>query len=359
MKLIKVNSRAEEKKFLAFRKKIYKEAAKYVDNNTYMIKQVFAGKMVVLKNLLFKAYYVEDDNGAILCETMFVYADKLPDTYQICFFEALEGAYEAVRMLIDKAEQLAGKLGCTKLVVGLCGHLNYGLGLLASHFDEVNSFSAPGNPAYYLDYFDKDFEKVDFESFYIDNPDERLDSYSNVYERILKEYEVRLFDKRDFDYWSEKFTDLNNDCFADHKYYYHRDYEEDKEMLKELFMFMDEDSLIFLCKDGEPVAFILWYPDYNELAAKGTAFGVKHFIKNLIGMKVKTVKVMEFGVLPKYRAAGLPFELIHQAAIRMKKYGCQKVETSWVMCGNRNSEAFCEKICDRKYKEYVVYEKDL
>ena len=73
---------------------------------------------------------------------------------------------------------------------------------------------------------------------------------------------------------------MGNKCFINHRYYYKRTYKEDIEMLKELFLFMKEDSLIFAFKDNKPVAFVMWYPDYNELAVPGEVFGSKHFFKN-------------------------------------------------------------------------------
>ena len=156
------------------------------------------------------------------------------------------------------------------------------------------------------------------------------------------------------------YTDLNNKCFTDHKYYYVRDYKDDEEMLKELFLFMKEDSLIFAFKDGKPAGFILWYPDFNELAKPGEAFGTKHYFKNIFGnKKIKTCKVMEYGVLDEYRGVGLPFALIAHVYSILSNYGVSQVESSWILADNEDSNSFCKAFCDELYKEYVVYEKEI
>ena len=66
---------------------------------------------------------------------------------------------------------------------------------------------------------------------------------------------------------------------------------------------MKEDSLVFAYHNGKPVGFIMWYPDWNELAAPGEAFGTKHFFLNLLkGKSIRTGKVMEYGV-PVFRTS--------------------------------------------------------
>lgn len=131
-------------------------------------------------------------------------------------------------------------------------------------------------------------------------------------------------------------------------------------MLRELFLFMKEDSLIFAFQGEKPVGFILWYPDYNELGQKGDIFGVKHFVKNLVwGSRIKTAKIMEYGVLEENRRSGLALALISQVFESLKSYSVTRAETSWILEENRDSNSFCQAICDGGYKDYVTYEKDI
>lgn len=351
----------DKKKFLAFRTKTYRERNLYIDNNYFMLKEIFSKKLHFTKSVFIAPVMVVDDSESILCEGIVAVADNLPEYVQLCFFEALEGVKDAVNLLVEEAVKIGRNKGCKRLVIGLYGHVNYGLGLLDSHFDKVNSFSSPGNPSFYNDYFRAlDCEEIKLNSYFTHSLDGRLMRYVKILEKLNREYEFKKFDKKHFEEYSKMYTDLNNQCFTDHKYYYVRDYKDDEEMLKELFLFMKEDSLIFAFKDGKPAGFILWYPDYNELAKPGEAFGTKHYFKNIFeNKKIKTAKVMEYGVLDEFRGVGLPFALIAHVYSILSNYGVCQVESSWILADNEDSNSFCRAFCDELYKEYVVYEKEI
>ncbi len=173
-----------------------------------------------------------------------------------------------------------------------------------------------------------------------------------------KNYTFKFFDKKQFEYYANIYTDLNNKSFVNHRYYYKRNYKEDIEMLKELFLFMKEESLIFAFEGDVPVGFVMWYPDFNRLVKKGDYFGAKHFFKNIFfNKKIKTVKVMEYGILDEYRKVGLPIGLLNKIFEHIKDKHYRDLETSWILEENIDSNSVCQAICDDLYKRYVVYEK--
>ena len=359
-KVIRADSKALQKKLLDFRKKLYSGQKIYVDNNYYMLKEIFSDKLNFTKNMSVCPLIVTE-NENVLCCGIAAYTRDLPDYVQLCFFEALPDEADAVALLVKETEKLGKEYGCRKIVIGLYGHVNYGLGLLDSHFESRNSFSSSGNPAYYNDYFRSlGCEEIGLSSYYTAKLDDRLDRFSRLIAKLERSYEFRCFDKSKFSEYAKIYTDLNNSCFSEHRYYYKRGYEDDLEMLKTLFLFMKEDSLIFAFHDGKPVGFIMWYPDWNELAAPGEIFGTKHFFLNILkGKNISTGKVMEYGVLEEYRSAGLPMALIKHVYDSMKKQGCIHMETSWILDENTDSNSFCKALCDETYKKYVVYEKDI
>lgn len=368
MRILEANTKQTQKEFLNFRRRIYKDSV-YVDNNYVLVQEVFGGKLHFMTEMdIFPVMVLDgeektsgNESGEVLCEGMVVYTKELPDYVQLCFFESLPDANEAVNCLLEYAIEKGRARKAKKLVVGLYGHVNYGLGLLSSHFEQKNSFSSGCNPEYYIDYFKKQsFEEIGLNSYVIEAVDQRLDRYSALIHKLERNYEFRYFDKKNYDYWAELYTDLNNECFAGHRYYYRRQYIDDKEMLKELFLFMKEDSLIFAFQNGEPAGFIMWYPDYNELAKSGEVFGAKHFVKNVfMNKKIKTAKIMEFGVREDYQKAGLPLGLVYKVGEAMKNYGCTRVESSWILAENSDSNSVCAAICDGIYKTYSVFEKDI
>lgn len=360
MNLVEVKNKKQQREFINFRKRIYKKHSKFVDNNLMMINELFAGKTPFCNNKKIYIVYVED-KGKTVCQGVIIYAKELSEYIQLAFFEAEENQENAVNLLVNKTIEIGKKHKCKKLVVGLNGHVNYGLGFLASHYDEKNSFSSSGNPEYYNKYFkDLGCEEIKLNTYKMDRIDNQIGRYQTWLEKLNQKYTFRYFDKKRFDEDSKIYTDLNNATFNKHRYYYQRMYEEDKEMLKELFLFMHEDSLIFAFDGEKPIGFIMWYPDYNELAKAGEIFGAKHFIKNkIMGNKIQTVKVMEYGVLEEYRKKGVPLGLLKQVFLSVAKDSLIKAETSWILEENLDSNRVCQAVCHEKYKRYVAYEKEI
>ena len=361
MKAVVACDKKKQKKFLDFRKKLYVESRLYVDNSYFMLTEIFSGKLNFTKSLCILPTMIEADDGKVLCEGIIAIAPLLSEYVQLCFLEALPDTKDAVSMLVEEAVKTGREKGCKRLVIGLYGHVNYGLGFLDSHYESVNSFSSPGNPKFYNDYFrEMQCEEIKLNTYFTHTLDDRLKRYERTLKKLDREFSFRPFDKKHFEEDAKIYTDLNNICFTDHRYWYEREYKDDEEMLKELFLFMKEDSLIYAFHEGEPVGFILWYPDYNELAKPGEIFGTKHFFKNrLMNKKIKTAKVMEYAVLEEYRGLGLPLGLIAKTYDTLKNYGVSQVETSWILDENEDSNSFCRAFCDESFKDYVVYEKGI
>ena len=196
MEIVEVKSRKAQNQFLAFRKQLYSKSP-FVDNNYIRAKEVFDGKPNFMKQTDVFPVMIKEDKNSILCEGMVVYSKELPDYVQLCFFESLPGQKDAVRELIQYAKEKGKERNCRKLGVGLDGHVNSGLGLLTSHFDSKNSFSAGCNPKYYIDYFrTKEWEEITLNSYVIDKVDNRLNKYGALIRKLEAGYEFKYFDKK-------------------------------------------------------------------------------------------------------------------------------------------------------------------
>ncbi len=360
MKLTIADHKKEENQFLKFRKSLYKNGKAYIDNNYFMIREVFRKQTSFINGKDIYPVNVRRD-GRIVSQGIIVYSKDLPDYIQLCFFESLPDQQDAVKLLVNQAVEIGKNKGCKKIVIGLNGHVNYGLGLLNSHYDTVNSFSSTANPRYYHDYFrSMDFSAIKMNTYIIHKIDNRLDNYQKLIEKLNRTYTFRTFNKKSFVHDAKIYTDLNNRTFINHRYYYRRTYREDIEMLKELFLFMKEDSLIFAFQGEKPVGFIMWYPDFNELGKKGDIFGAKHFVKNIFfSRRIKTAKIMEYGILDENRRSGLALGLVNQIFVNLKHYHITRAETSWILDENKDSNSVCQAICDSGYKDYISYEKDI
>lgn len=359
MKVVLVKSKKDKKKFLNFRKEIFDKNPHFVDNDYFVLKELFFGKSSFTDNKEIIPINIENKKGNVVCQGIIIYTNKLNEYISLSYFMSKENQEKAVKLLVSQANELGKKYNCKKIVIGLNGHVNYGLGFQDSDFDIKNSFSSAANPNYYNDYFrNMNCKEIKLNTYKLNTIDNRLNRYKAILNKLENNYEYRYFDKKRFNEYAKIYTDLNNKCFINHRYYYKRTYKEDIEMLKELFLFMKEDSLIFAFKDDKPVAFIMWYPDFNKLVKNKEIFGAKHFIKNIFNnKKIKTAKVMEYGVLEEYRKVGLPLGLLNEIFKVLPKYKIENAETSWILEENKDSNSVCEAICDHLYKRYVVYEK--
>ena len=96
MKAVEVKDKKAQKKFLDFRKKIYRDNPVFVDNNLFMLKEFFAGKTSFTENKELFVYNIEDKD-VVLCQGIIIYTKMLPEYVQLCFFESLPNVNEAVK----------------------------------------------------------------------------------------------------------------------------------------------------------------------------------------------------------------------------------------------------------------------
>lgn len=125
--------------------------------------------------------------------------------------------------------------------------------------------------------------------------------------------------------------------------------------------------------DGEPVAFMMTWPDLNELQAdlNGELFPF-NFIKLLWRLngglsgkpKVKTMRVPLMGVVRRLQAsrmasqlAFMMIEYIRRDAIT--KYGATRGELGWVLDDNQGMVAIADAIQSKVNRVYAVYQRDI
>ena len=125
--------------------------------------------------------------------------------------------------------------------------------------------------------------------------------------------------------------------------------------------------------DGEPVAFMMTWPDLNELQADLNGelfpFGFMKLLWRLNGglsgtPKVKTMRVPLMGVLKRLQASRLASQLafmliesIRLAAVA--NYGATRGEIGWILDDNQGMNSIAEAIGCEINKTYRIYEKAL
>ncbi len=358
MQLIYVKNHKDQKEFLNLPKIIYLGDKNYRNLNEYIIRQLFIGKTTFCQDKVILPVLVKD-NEITVGECFFIYTDLLEKTLQISFFEALENKQEAVDLMIEEAKKVAGKYNCNRIVIGLNGHVNYGLGFLCDHYDALPIFGTSYNKPYYIDYFRKyNLNVVMLNSYTWDMKLPKMDKYQNIIKRLDESFTIRTLDLKELKRDAAIYNDLNLKCFKNHRYYYPTSSDEDYIMLKELLMFTTKEFLLFAYDKDKPVGFLMWYPDFNQILKPGEKLGVKAYIKNkLYKHKINRVKVAEIAVLDDYKGKGVSLLLLKHAVTLAKQY--KSGESSWILKENAASIGLTTSLVDEEYKHYVVFEMDL
>ena len=358
MELVRVDNK-NRKSFLNFYKKKYLNNSLKRDSLSGLVKSLLYGKSELCKSVFLEPLMVIE-NKEIIMICILAHAHRMTDYIQISFFESDTFNMKAFKLIIDRAEMLAKDKGATKISGSLNIHVNYGLGFLASDFDEKQSFGMSHNPQFYNNYFEENgFKTIDMVSYKknLVHMDKLLNS--KIQKKIEEKYKIREVDFKNLESEINIYTNVNNAAFSKHLFYYHRKKEEDLELFKDLRFLMKPENLLFVEKDGVPVGFMLWYPDFNQIMNPNETIGLQTVIKNkLFSNKIRTFKIVEMGVIPNEQNKGAILALFNYC------YKCTKgkfdnLESGWILSDNTKSKNFGIKWADAESKHYKAYIKDL
>jgi GNAT superfamily N-acetyltransferase len=341
----------------ALRAEVYRDDPLYRDATTPLLTMLLnpAGCCAAGADIVPVAIPDEDEHVVATC--LFILASGLPDTLQIAFFEALPDQEQAIELLVETAKQTARALGATRIVAGMNGHVNNGLGFLAGPWDAPASFGSAYNPPYYVDYFRPHASsegKMSAYSYRI--PDLTFAREQRILERVKRHFTFRTGRFHDMHSEIATYTYLNNRCFDAHPLYFERSPEEDHELFMAFYRFLNEENFLIAELDGEPVGFLLWYPDFNELIEPGKSIGTGTLLKyRVLRRRIKKVKLAELGVLPQYWGAGLILGLLDKgASLAHGKHAT--VETGWVFEANLKSKGLASRWAREPCRHFSFFE---
>lgn len=358
MELVSVNDR-NKNQFFNFYKSQYLNNPLKRDSLSGMLKALLYGKSELCKSVELEPLMVMENNKIIMI-CMLAFAHRMPDYVQIGFFEAVGYNLEAFHMILNKAEAFAKEKKATKISASLNIHVNYGLGFLASGYDKMQSFGMAHNPEFYHTYFEETgFNAIEMVSYKKDM--RRVDSLlkKETSMKLKERYTVREADFNNFKHDCAVYTDINNKSFSEHLFYYPRKKEEDYELFKDMKFLIKRENLLFVEKEGIPVGFMLWYPDFNQVMSSSETVGLKTVIKTkLLGSSIDTFKIVEMGVIPGERNKGAILALFDYCFKCIKdKYSF--MESGWILSDNFKSKNFGIKWADCESKKYKAYIKEL
>jgi hypothetical protein len=352
--------------FTRLSSRVYGAMPQHRSTDDELVEMLLRRRTVFLEHARLEPYLVLDGKEAV-ARFALLQDQRRPEYVQIAFFEALPGVEGLLQLVMERARQRFS--GCAKVVAGLNGHLNYGAGFLANRFDEAPVFGLPHTPEYYLDYF-SGLRRRDMVSFRF--------ATAPFYSRLEQTARApsggitfRTMDRRHLARDAAIYTELNNACFREHPYWADRDAAEDLELFKPFRFFLQDENLIFAERDGRPVGFLLWYPDFNELAANGEPLGLKHLLRlrlfgRLGGRRVRSMRLTEIAVLPELRNGWVVAGLFRQLTLLTRGKGFEHCEGGFIFeenlpCISMTLSALRRAVGQRlsAYRRYCLFEGSL
>lgn len=343
--------------YINFIKNLYIDELGYITTKLDNLMHITDKNLSLYKNTTQKLITIKDDNK-ILAGGLLILPNTDKSNLYVSFFEALKNVDNEVNYMLKYIKDYALNANCKKIVFGVDGHINYGIGFSLQY--KQPSHAECYTKLYYNDYF-KNLSDVTACSFH-DNPTYVLPLLENDITRLNSKHKSKIiiqeaeFDTN-FDATITRYTNINNNLFGNHKYYYQRSIAEDKELFTDLLPLLDNKNLLFANLNGEDVGYLFWLPDFNEFITQDTknpndTIYAKFRQENLFPT---ASKVLEMASNRKYLREGITLRLFYHA-INNANPNTQKIISSWIFEDNIKSTLMTKRYMRNEYQKYKVYE---
>lgn len=356
MKLEPVTTRRAKKHFIRFIYTIYTGNPNYKDMQVHLAKNFLYNEDTFTRQCTIHPVRVQEA-GKTVAQCMYIRHPGL-NALQLSFFEALPGRMQAVTMLVDEARERARQAGLAKVIIGLNGHVSYGVGFLMNNYDKPISFDNLYSPPYYIDYFDAfDFTKKTLHTYYFDM--NHITISQKLISRINQTISFRTMNFKKFNEEITLFGTLCNQCLKDTYLYFNRTPVAMCELLTNLKPFLKPEYLIFALKDGREIGFMFWHPDYNRIMPGGKKNSIVKIALRYFCLKrtITHFKLNVIGILPGYANTATLIGLVHKTYEYAHKY-YRHGETNFVWDNNVRSRRINEHMTDHPFNKYCIYEVD-
>jgi GNAT superfamily N-acetyltransferase len=243
---------------------------------------------------------------------------------------------------------------------------NYEVGLLVEGFDSDPYVMMPYNPRYYGELFEACGMKKAKDLFAWERsartaPPER---FMRIADKIAahEEITIRSANFKDFATEAERIKEIYNAAWEKNWGFVPMTSAEFDKMAKDLKQMAVEDLIVIAEHRGEPVAFSITVPDFNQALKKVngrlTRFGLPVGLAKLLwhAKRIDRVRLIALGVKTGWRRRGLDAVLIVEAIRRANALGYTGGEVSWTLEDNDLINRAIEASGCTKTKVYRVYE---
>jgi ribosomal protein S18 acetylase RimI-like enzyme len=288
-----------------------------------------------------------------------------------CFglFECIDDQTVATA-LFEAAAGWLRQLGRDEIMGPIDYSTNYLCGLLVEGFEHPPTVLTAHNPPYYVRLIEGwRFEKaIDLYAWWFANPQQaaqRLRRLAGSLEKRSEKVAFRPGNLRDIAGEARRLREIYNQAWARNWGFVPFTEREFDFMARELKPLLVPELVWLAQIGGEPVGFILCVPDINvalkKIDGRLTTLGLPLGLVKLLYHKsrVKTVRLVALGVVPKFRRHGiaemLVLHIIEEAMLKRGYIG----ECSLILENNVMMNRFLEAIGAEKYKTYRIYRRSL
>src|SRR5882724_802320 len=373
IEISRVASPAERDRFIKFPWRIYENDPVWVPPLLLERKQFLDRKKHPFYEHGDAALFLARAGGEVVGRIMACHDPKYNALHQsnVGFFGMFESIddQQVASALLDAAADWLRQLGRDQIM----GPIDYSIfdlcGVLIEGFQFQPMVLTAYNPPYYRGLIEGcGFGKeIDLYAWWFSDPTEaakRLRRLAGALEK-RREITLRQGNLRNLAGESRKLLQIYDEAWKNNwgfAQFTEREFEFMTQELKPILI----SELVWVAEvQGEPVGFILCVPDINvalkKINGRLTTFGLPIGLAKLFYYKsrIKTVRLVALGVLPKYRRHGiagmLVLRIIEEAMIKRGFVG----ECSLILENNRMMNRFLEAIGAEKYKTYRIYRRSL
>ncbi len=185
--------------------------------------------------------------------------------------------------------------------------------------------------------------------------------------RERNNFTIRKGDPKHMDREMEAFKKVYNNAWARNWGFVPMTDEEIAFVGKNLLQLLDFETVFFVEKDGEPVAFMLPIPDVNQALHKAYPRPktpewwtlLKFFYWWKVRKSVTCIRAMAGGVVQEYRGRGVEALQGLEAIKACIRQGYKRTELSWILESNTPMNQFAQVLQGTIYRRYRIYEKAL
>jgi len=355
MEINDIKSPQAKSQYLAFLYSLYLGNPNFKDVQVHIAHSFLRGGDCFIRACHIRPILVTRQKSPI-AQCMFV---SHPDfaALQVAFLECREDSTDALDFILQEARKEAQQRNLKRIVVGLNGHVSYGVGFLANQFDKAISFDSLYTAPWLVQHLDQlpYLQAHGLSTWSI--PMDKVRAQAPMLQRKAEGFSVRTMNMRHFKKEMLLLGELSNQCLGETPWYFPKPPMAMYEILKEIRWFLKPEHLLFAMKDGREVGFHFWHPDFNEVLPGGKRTSLLGIAMRCwcYAHRIKTFKLNALGLLPEVRNSNILPILLNETY----RYTGQRFlsgETNFVWDSNQQSRLLNHNKMQTRQRIYRAYE---